>query len=157
MTRTPSRTQRPCRALALAALLVPLAIAACAPTTQGAASPPVLASGPQSTPAPAAPPAATVPTVPPPPASASDVLAQGRAPFDACYALARKIRPDLPRTSVEMTFAMDADGKLLTVDFAYRHRMDDAAKDCMRKAAEGLTFPPSLRGKQTGTIVFTPP
>ncbi len=94
---------------------------------------------------------------PPPPASASDVLAQGRAPFDACYARARTVRPDLPRTTVEMTFTMDDDGKLLNVDFVYRNRMDDAAKDCMRAAAEALKFPPSLRGKQTGTIVFTPP
>jgi hypothetical protein len=85
------------------------------------------------------------------------VLSQGRAPFDACYALARKMHPDLPRTSVEITFSMDDDGKLLNVDFVYRNRMEDTAKDCMRKAAEGLTFPASLRGKQTGTIVFTPP
>jgi hypothetical protein len=85
------------------------------------------------------------------------VLAQGRAPFDACYALARRTNPDLPRTSVEMTFTMDDGGKLLNVDFAYRNRMDDAAKDCIRNAAEAVRFPPSLRGKQTGTIVFTPP
>ena len=52
---------------------------------------------------------------------------------------------------------MDDAGKLLNVDFKYRHRIDDAAKDCMRAAAEALTFPPSLHGKQTGTIVFTPP
>jgi hypothetical protein len=63
----------------------------------------------------------------------------------------------LPRTSVEITFSMDDAGKLLNVDFKYRHRIDDAAKDCMRAAAEALTFPPSLHGKQTGTIVFTPP
>jgi hypothetical protein len=51
---------------------------------------------------------------------------------------------------------MDDGGKLLNVDLAYRNRMDDAAKDCMRAAAEALIFPPSLHGKQTGTIVFTP-
>lgn len=123
-----------------------LSIAACAPTTAEAT-----ASAPAAAPAPA-------PAVPPPPpASATDVLSQGRAPFDACYALARKTRPDLPRTTVEITFTMDDKGKLLTVDLAYRNRMDDAAKDCMRAAAEALTFPPSLHGKQTGTIVFTPP
>ena len=55
-----------------------------------------------------------------------------------------------------MTFTMDDNGKLLNVDFVYRNRMDDGAKDCMRDAAEALKFPPSLRGKQTGTIVFTP-
>ena len=123
-----------------------LSIAACAPTTAEAT-----ASAPAAAPAPA-------PAVPPPPpASATDVLSQGRAPFDACYALARKTRPDLARTTVEITFTMDDKGKLLTVDLAYRNRMDDAAKDCMRAAAEALTFPPSLHGKQTGTIVFTPP
>jgi hypothetical protein len=84
------------------------------------------------------------------------VLAQQRAPFDACYALARKTHPDLPATRVEMTFTMDDNGKLLNVDFAYRNRMDDAAKDCMHAAAEGVKFPPSLRGTQVGTIVFTP-
>jgi hypothetical protein len=89
--------------------------------------------------------------------SASDVLSQGRAPFDACYALARRSNPNLGRTSVEVTFTMDDGGKLLTVDFAYRNRMDDAAKDCMRDAAEALKFPPSLHGRQTGTIAFAPP
>ena len=114
------------------------------------------ASSPQTSAAPAAVATPTPPPRPLPPASASDVLAQGRAPFDACYARARAVRPDLPRTTVEMTFTMDDDGKLLNVDFVYRNRMDDAAKDCMRAAAEALKFPPSLRGKQTGTIVFTP-
>jgi hypothetical protein len=125
--------------LALALVLVPLLITACAPTTETAATPPV-----------------TAPSPPPPPTSATDVLSQGRAPFDACYALARKARPDLPRTSVEITFSMDDAGKLLTVDLVYRNRMDAAAKDCMRTAAEALTFPPSLHGRQTGTIVLAP-
>jgi hypothetical protein len=143
MREPAARTKRAPRALALVMLL---SIAACAPTTAEAT-----ASAPAAAPAPA-------PAVPPPPpASATDVLSQGRAPFDACYALARKTRPDLPRTTVEITFTMDDKGKLLTVDLAYRNRMDDAAKDCMRAAAEALTFPPSLHGKQTGTIVFTPP
>jgi hypothetical protein len=137
--------------LALGIVLVPL-FAACAPTTEAASAPAVTAPSPASLA-----PAPTAPSPPPPPASATDVLSQGRAPFDACYALARKTRPDLPRTSVEITFSMDDTGKLLNVDLAYRNRMDDAAKDCMRTAAEGLKFPPSLHGKQTGTIVFTPP
>ena len=126
--------------LALALVLVPLLITACAPTTETAATPPV-----------------TAPSPPPPPTSATDVLSQGRAPFDACYALARKTRPDLPRTSVEITFSMDDAGKLFSVDLVYRNRMDEATKDCMRTAAEALKFPPSLHGKQTGTIVLAPP
>jgi hypothetical protein len=35
--------------------------------------------------------------------------------------------------------------------------MDDASKECMRNAALGLRFPESMTGKQTATIVFTPP
>jgi hypothetical protein len=129
-----------------------LSIAACSPTTT---STPATARAEEADPALGATPAPAAP--PPPPASATEALTQGRAPFDACYALARKTRPDLARTTVEITFTMDDKGKLLTVDLAYRNRMDDAAKDCMRAAAEALTFPPSLHGKQTGTIVFTPP
>jgi hypothetical protein len=85
------------------------------------------------------------------------VLAQGRAPLDACYARARQARPDLRRTSVEITFTLDDSGKPVTVALEYRHRMDEPAKECMRTAALALQFPPSLRGKQTGTIEFTPP
>jgi hypothetical protein len=81
---------------------------------------------------------------------------RGRAPFDACYALAKKTRPDLGRTNVQITFEMDDYGKLLNVSFIYRNKMDDSAKDCMRAAAEALTFPSSLRGTQTGTILFNP-
>jgi hypothetical protein len=134
---------------AIASTLLIASLAACTPATEVAASPPATGA------APAHPPAA--PAAPPPPLTATDVLAQGRAPFDACFALARKTHPDMPRTSVEITFMMDDDGKLKNVDFAYRNRVDDSAKDCMRTAAEGLKFPPSLHGTQTGTIVFTPP
>jgi hypothetical protein len=145
MIRPRSLTAR----LAHALLLVPSLTMACAPATQGSTAP-VTASAPMASADVTASPA-------PPPMTATDVLTQGRAPFDACYALARKTRPSLPRTSVEITFAMDDAGKLLNVDLVYRNRMDDAAKDCMRAAAEALTLPPYLHGKQTGTIVFTPP
>jgi hypothetical protein len=154
MKRPSPRTEGARRVLALAVLVVPLSMVACALTTEPTANTPVAASGASASPKPVAP---VAPVAPPPPATASDVLSRGRAPFDACYTLARTTNPNLPRTSVEMTFSMDDDGKLLNVDFVYRNRMDDAAKDCLRKAAEGLTFPPSFRGKQTGTIVFAPP
>jgi hypothetical protein len=137
----------------LAAVIVPFSIAACAPSAEPTANTPATAAGAVANAKPAAP---VAPAPPPPPSTASDVLSRGRAPFDACYTLARASNPSLPRTSVEMTFSMDDDGKLLNVDFVYRNRMDDTAKDCVRKAAEALTFPPSLRGKQTGTIVFAP-
>lgn len=63
----------------------------------------------------------------------------------------------LRHTSVEITFTLDDSGKPVTVALEYRHRMDESAKECMRTAALALQFPPSLRGKQTGTIEFTPP
>ncbi len=157
MRRPPPRPEHAALALAIASVLVPFSVAACAATTEAAATTAVPASGPPGATAPAAAPAPTAPLPPPPPATASDVLSQGRAPFDACYALARKANPNLPRTSVEITCSMDDSGKLLDVDFVYRNRLDDASKDCMRNAAEALKFPPSLRGKQTGTIVFSPP
>jgi hypothetical protein len=87
----------------------------------------------------------------------SDVLASHRAGLDACYARARAENPNLGRTSVEMTFTIEADGKPRTVDLKYRHRMGDRAKECLRDAALALTFPASLAGSQTGTIVFAPP
>ncbi len=55
-----------------------------------------------------------------------------------------------------MTFTIDAEGKPLTVDLQYRHRMDDHAKECLRDAALAQRFPPSMQGKQTGSIVFAP-
>ncbi len=138
----------------LAALSLTAAAAACASSPPPAANAPATASATSAAAAPAAP--APPPPPPPPPPTATDVINQGRAPFDACYALARKTNPNLGRTNIEMTFTMGDDGKLANVDFVYRNRMDDTAKTCMRRAAEGLTFPASLHGTQTGTIVFTP-
>jgi hypothetical protein len=132
--------------------LAPLLLAACAgaPADAPPAAAPVSSSSP-----PPSPPAVAV--APAPPTSATEVLAQGRAPLDACYARARQARPDLRRTSVEITFTLDDSGKPVTVALEYRHRMDEAAKECMRTAALALQFPAPLRGKQTGTIEFTPP
>jgi hypothetical protein len=87
---------------------------------------------------------------------ATEILAKNRAPFDACYAKARANRPDLPATSVEITFALDDAGKPMTVDLQYRHKFDEGAKECLRSAALALTFPASVHGKQTGTITFAP-
>jgi hypothetical protein len=123
----------------------------------------VLACAHQETaPAPVAPPPAPPPVAtpaPPPaePASATELLARRHANFDACYARARSARPELRYASVEITFTLDDTGKPSTVSLEYKHRWDDAAKDCMRAAAMALEFPPSLRGKQVGTITFEPP
>jgi hypothetical protein len=133
------------------------ACAACAPepapTTPapgGGLAPPATASA-QVTAAPSA------PSAPAPPATPDDVVTQGRAAFDACYAQARTLDPKLGRTKVEMTFVIDADGKPRTVDLKYRHRMEDRAKDCMRDAGLALHFPASMQGTQTATILFSPP
>jgi hypothetical protein len=131
------------------ALLPTLACASAAATPSAAPTPPVGVSAP-----PTAPPAAPLPLAEPD--SATEVLMRNRAPFDACYALAKKTRPDIGRTNVQITFEMDDYGKLLNVSFIYRNKMDDSAKDCMRTAAEALKFPSSLRGTQTGTIMFNP-
>jgi hypothetical protein len=97
------------------------------------------------------------PPTPKAPTTATEVLTAGRAPLDACYALARKTNPNLGHTNVQITFSMDNAGKLQSVELTYRNRMDDSAKDCMKAAAEALKFPPSLTGQQVGTIEFTPP
>jgi len=152
--RLPAQTLRSHRTLAFAAIVASL-MTACAAESQ---APPAAAPG--------APPASEVaatpapPAAPPPapkiPASATEVLAQGRGPLDACYAEARRSHPELGHTSVEITFSLDDNGKPSTVDLLYRNRMDESAKACMRTAAEGLVFPAGLRGKQTGVIHFAP-
>jgi len=58
---------------------------------------------------------------------------------------------------VDVAFTVGDGGKPETVSLEYTHRWDDAAKECMRAAAFALEFPPSLRGKQAGTISFEPP
>jgi hypothetical protein len=137
------------RMVALAGALLLTLVSACAPES---APPPAAAV------AAAAPPAVAAPRVANPtfPLTASDVLAQGRAPFDACYAKARAANSELGRTNIAITFSMTEEGKLLEVELKYRNRMDDAAKDCMRSAAEALVFPATLHGKQVGTIEFAP-
>lgn len=62
----------------------------------------------------------------------------------------------LGRTSIAFTFDIDAAGKPTTVDLQYRNRMDDSAKECMRYAALRVAFPPTMQGRQTGTLAFEP-
>jgi outer membrane biosynthesis protein TonB len=128
--------------------------AACMPTPT--------VSPPMNSPPPTAPPSVTsseaqsasAPSAPPTP---TEVLAKDRAIFDACYARARAANPDLGRTSVDITFTIDAEGKPTLVELQYHRRLDEAAKECLRDAALKLQFPPSLAGKRSGTITFTPP
>ncbi len=134
-------------------LLVAIAFIACAPAPEPAAAPP--AASVASSPTPAAP--APTPAPPSGPTTPSDVVESGRAGFDACYAQARMSDPALARTKVEVTFAVNTDGRPQTVDLKYRNRFDDRAKECMRDAALGLHFPPSMQGTQTATIAFAPP
>jgi hypothetical protein len=90
------------------------------------------------------------------PLTATDLLSRNRGPFDVCYTKARQLKPDLGRTSIDIAFSIDDEGKLFAVELTYRNRMDDDSKACMKAAAEALTFPPTIRGKQTGTIRFPP-
>ena len=126
---------------------------ACAPAPEPAAAPPTASAA--SSPAPAA--RASTPAPPTVPTTPSGVVESGRVAFDACYAQARASDPALARTKVEITFAVNADGRPQTVDLKYRNRFDDRAKECMRDAALGLHFPPSMQGTQTATIAFAPP
>ncbi|HLK39412.1 MAG TPA: hypothetical protein VKU41_21785 [Polyangiaceae bacterium] len=130
----------------------------------GAAASP--ATGPPSAPPPAPgtetaalatpPPAASPSAIASAPESPTDVLARSRAAFDACYASARVANPNLGRTTVQITFTIDADGAPKAVDLQYRHRMDDRAKECLRDAALALKFPPSMQGTQSASIVLSP-
>jgi hypothetical protein len=134
-------------------VLVAMTFIACAPAPEPAVAPP--AASVASSPAPAA--RAPTPAPPSVPTTPSEVVESGRATFDACYAQARTSDPALARTKVEITFAVDADGRPQTVDLKYRNRFDDRAKECMRDAALGLHFPPSMQGTQIATIAFAPP
>ncbi|MGH7439066.1 MAG: hypothetical protein ACRENE_25535, partial [Polyangiaceae bacterium] len=117
-------------------------------STENAAAP---GSSSPASPAPAAPAASSAPSTP------DAVVAANRAGLDACYTKARAGDPKLGHTKVDMSYVIDADGTPKTVDFKYRHRMDDSAKNCMRDAALAVHFPASMVGPQTATIVFSPP
>jgi len=97
------------------------------------------------------------PAAPPAPATVTDVLTANRAAFDTCFTRARGDTPTLGRTSVEMTFTIDADGTPRNVDLRYRRRVEEKFKECLRDAALALHFPASLQGQPSGTIVLAPP
>ena len=128
--------------------VVLLVCGACAPEPPPAAAPSTAAAPPA--------PATPAPAPPSVPATPDDVVAANRSGLDACYAKARTLDPKLGHTKVEMTFTIDPDGKPKNVDFKYNRLVADAAKDCMRDAALGLHFPPSMQGTQTATIHFAP-
>jgi hypothetical protein len=137
---------------ALQAMLgVAIAVSACAPEPPPAAPSPVAAMSPSGEPTP------TTPVVRVVPSSPTEAVVQQRASLDACYALARASNPNLGRTSIEIAFAIDMQGKPITVDLQYRNRIDDKAKECMRDAALALRFPPSMQGRQAATLSFAPP
>jgi len=133
---------------------IAFAFGACAPeqppSAPGTAA---IASAPGTAGREPAPPISAEPAVP---SSVTEAVVQQRAPLDGCYTLARASNPNLGRTSIEIAFAIDAQGKPITVDLQYRHRMGDNAKECMRDAALALRFPPSMQGRQTATLAFAP-
>ena len=118
------------RPLVLVLAVAVLGVCACGgspPTPATAASNPTPDS-PTAAPAAPAPAASAAPKVPEIP---DEVVAANRAAFDACYAQARSLDPKLGMTKVEAIFVVDADGKTTTVDFKYRNKFDDKAKDCI--------------------------
>ena len=128
-------------------------VAACAPdeTAPAGARPVTAGASVVASPVPAAP----LPA-PPAPTTATEVLTQGRAPFDACYAKARAANAELGRTHVDIVFTRDGGDRLTSVELKYRNRFDDASKDCMRTAAEAITFPATLHGTVTGSLDLAP-
>ena len=150
-----SRGVRAFLAIVQAPALVFLSCAACAPEGAPAEAPSNAPRSAASSSVPATP-ASPTPAASGAPTSPDDVVAGGRAAFDACYAQARSLDPKLGRVKVEMTFAIDADGKPTHVDFKYNRVLADRAKDCMRDAALGLSFPASMQGTQSATTTLAP-
>lgn len=134
--------------------VVAIFLVACAPAPEPPVAAPSAPVAANTVPAASSGPVAASPSAPTTP---GDVLESSRSAFDACYSEARAKDPTLGRTKVEITFAINADGKPQTVDLKYRNRFDDQAKECMRDAALSLRFPASMQGIQAGTIQFTPP
>lgn len=133
-----------------------LSCIACAPARVVPAGAPSNAEPSAATAPPSATASAATPPPPVAPTTPEDVVARGHAPFDACYAQARSLDPKLGRVKVGMTFAVGADGKPTHVDLTYNRVLADSAKDCMRDAALGLSFPPSMQGTQSATTTLAP-
>ncbi len=129
-------------------------VVACAPAPEPAVAAPGAPVAASAVPAASA---GTIAASPSAPTTPSEVIESSRSAFDACYAQARAKDPALGRTKVEITFAINADGRPQTVDLKYRNRFDDQAKECMRDAALSLRFPASMQGTQTAGIVFPAP
>jgi len=138
-----------------AMLGIVVALSACAPEQPACA--PSLATNTSASSAAGREPAPPTSAPPAVPSSATEAVVQQRAPLDACYTMARASNEKLGRTSIEMAFAIDAEGKPITVDLQYRNRIDEKAKECMRDAALAIRFPPLMQGRQTATVSFAPP
>jgi hypothetical protein len=106
-------------------------------------------------------PAATVSAAPEPlpgalPANVGEAAARNRKSFDDCYERARAVNPNLGSTRVDVVVELDASGKPVTVDVHYKHKFDEAAKDCMRTAALALRVAPTNDDHQHATLLFEP-
>jgi hypothetical protein len=97
-----------------------------------------------SSPAPASPPAAAPPPAPAPAPANPDANAveAARPSLAACYDKARSANPTLGHTTVTLSLRVDEVGHVSTVDLEYKHKFDDASKQCMRDAAFAIKLPP---------------
>jgi TonB family protein len=124
--------------------------------------------GDASTPAPMAPPlpattatAAAMATAPPAAAPASsnpdaDAVEASRPALRACYDQARRADPTLARTTVTLSMRVDPSGQVTTVELEYKHRFDDASKQCMRDAALAMKLPTGEPRRVTVPVTFEP-
>jgi hypothetical protein len=99
-----------------------------------------------SSPAPGSPPAAASAPAPAPlpPSSNPDANAveAARPWLAACYDKARSANPALGHTTVTLSLRVDEVGHVSSVDLEYKHKLDDASKQCMRDAAFAIKLAP---------------
>jgi TonB family protein len=118
--------------------------------------------GDASTPPPMAPPVpaptATAPPGAPPPSSNpdADAVEASRPALRACYDQARRADTTLGRTTVTLSMRVDPSGQVTTVELEYKHRFDDASKQCMRDAALGIKLPAGEPRRVTVPVTFEP-
>jgi outer membrane biosynthesis protein TonB len=72
----------------------------------------------------------------------ADAVEAARPSFSACYDRARSANPALGHTTVTVSVRVDETGHVSSVDLVYKHRFDDASKQCMRDAAFAIKLPP---------------
>lgn len=67
---------------------------------------------------------------------------------------ARAANPALGRTTVTLSLRVEEAGNVSTVDLEYKHKFDDAAKQCMRDASFAIKLPPGAPRRVEVPITF---